>query len=130
MSNIKDIKNLDEEVYINFVKSIGNHIISKDSKTTLTINKNDVSLDISGEKNHTFIFEDLHCYWKSDRFTNPLDFSAAWVDFTTQRRLINKNIAEAWNNGILAEIAILQDSMIPQDVIEKLPDGTIDLYDF
>ncbi|MFQ6752596.1 MAG: hypothetical protein ACLRFL_03430 [Clostridia bacterium] len=130
MSNIENIKNLSEKVYIDFVNSIGRYIISEGGEVKLFAEDNDnhMLLVISSPKetyeksliNSIFIFEDTKCVWKNEKFGQDLDLSTAWVQFRANKKLLCKLIAERWNDNIRKQMRTLQKSMISTDTMNTL----------
>ena len=130
MSNIENIKNLDKEVFIDFINSIGPHIISKDNEVRLFAEDNDshILLVISSPKetyvksliNSIFVFEDTSCIWKNENFGDILDFSTTWVQYRANKKLLCRLIAERWNEDIRKKMRTLQKSMISKDTIDTL----------
>lgn len=130
MSNIENIKNLDQSIYIDFVNSIGSHIIQKedDIKLFTEDNNNHILLVISSPKetyeksliSNIFIFEDTKCIWKNEKFSNDLDLSTAWVQYRANNKLLCRLIAERWNEDIRKQIRTLQKGMISTATINEL----------
>jgi len=130
MSNIEDIKDLDKNVFVDFVNSIGTHIISKEDQVELfeEDDSRHMLLVISSPKetreesliSSVFIFEDTKCFWKKETFGNDIDLSTTWVQYRANKKLLCRLIAEHWNDQKRREIRALQKQMISKDTIDEL----------
>ena len=131
MSNIEDIKDLDKNVFVDFVNSIGTNIISKEDQVELfeEDGSRHMLLVISSPKetreesliSSVFIFEDTKCFWKKETFGNDIDLSTTWVQYRANKKLLCRLIAEHWNDQKRREIRALQKQMISKDTIDELP---------
>lgn len=130
MSNIEDIKDLDKNVFVDFVNNIGTHIISKEDQVELfeEDDSRHMLLVISSPKetreesliSSVFIFEDTKCFWKKETFGNDIDLSTTWVQYRANKKLLCRLIAEHWNDQKRREIRALQKQMISKDTIDEL----------